>query len=209
MDKSSIRKACAIVAISVVGAAQSAATYAEDALGRASCHRDTPGSDCAAAWDFSSMPRSFFFVERFEFDQEKSGWRRVEGPVEGEKGVSTSLVSGGYLYRVAGCDDKAGTIDCVGSTVFWAPARPFNLDDIPDVVRTPEGYYLRDRHHSREFQIIDYNMALMSQLVETVDMGSMPPMTDLQFSDLGSLPAGISDEDATLDFNVHLRYPLH
>lgn len=210
MAKSCMREACEIVAIAVVGVALPPATHAADELGRANCHRQTPGSECAAAWDLSPVPRSFVFVERFEFDTEgKSSWRRVEGPVESDKGVSNERVKGGHLYRVAGCNDKAGTRDCVGSTVFWAPARPSNLDEIPDVVRTPAAYYLRDRNHSREFQIIDYNMALISQLVDTIHMESMPRMTDLAFSDLRYLPAGISEEDATLDYNVSLRYPLH
>lgn len=177
--------------------------------GRASCHRESPGGDCAATWDFSAAPRAFFFVEQFEIDSVKGGWNRFEGPVPGTLGVSDNPVPGGHLYRVVGCSDRAGTVDCVGSTVFWAPARPANLDDIPDIVYTPEGNWLRDRRFSRSAQILDYNLALMFQLASTVDKSSLPPMTELPFADLRTLPAGMSDEDATLDYNVHGMYPVH
>ncbi len=204
-----IRGSCEIVAIALICSVIQTTAHAADQLGRASCYRMTPGGSCAAAWDYSSVPRSFYFVEKFEYDNEKTSWERVEGPVSNAKGVSVKNVEGGYLYRVVGCADKTGTVNCAGSTVFWAPSRPVNLDDIPDEVRGPTGYYLRDRGHSRELQILLYNMALISKLIDTVDMSAMPAMTNLSFSDLLSLPPEILQEDAELDYNVHGIYPAH
>lgn len=209
MGKSCVKKGCEIVTIALIGTAFQTGANAAEKLGSASCYRTTPGGACAAVWDFSSVPRSFFFVEKFEYENEKTSWQRVEGPASNAKGVSVKNVDGGYLYRVVGCADKTGTVNCAGSTAFWAPSRPANLDDIPDEIRGPTGYYLRDRGHSRELQILDYNVALISKLIDTVDMSAMPPMTNLPFSDLLSLPPEILQEDAELDYNVHAIYPMH
>ena len=186
------------------------AGQSDEKLGAAMCKRAAPGESCSIAWDFTATPHASYWVERFvyelsvELHSVEGEWQSVAGPLAGQEGVTDESVEGGFLYRVVGCNDKSGTIGCVGSTVFWAPIRPKNLDDIPDVVYTPEGNWLRDRESTALEQVIDYNAALISKLASTVKMQLPPVMTELPFRDLHDLPTGISLEDATLDCNVHV-----
>lgn len=189
------------------------AGQSDETLGTAMCRRAVPGASCSIAWDFTATPHASYWVEQFVYESSvelhsvEGEWQSVAGPLAGHEGVTDEPVEGGFLYRVVGCNDKSGTIGCVGSTVFWAPVRPKNLDDIPDVVYTPGGYWVRDRKHSALEQVIDYNAALIDKLIFTVDMKSKPVMTELPFPDLHDLPAGISLEDVTLDCNVHVACP--
>lgn len=187
--------------VSIVG-------QADETFGTAMCKRTAPGESCSTAWDFTATPRTSYWVERFVYESSAVEWQNVAGPFAGHEGSTDELVEGGFLYRVVGCNDKSKSIDCIGSTVFWAPQRPKNLDDIPDIVNTPEGYYLRDKEHSAEEQILDYNIALIRKLVTTVDMKSMPPMTELPFRDPRDLwgEDAIILEDATLSYNVYILY---
>ena len=177
--------------------------------GAASCRRPSPGESCLTAWDFAAAPRAFFWVEKFVHAGNTDEWQSVAGPFSSEKGVSSSSVEGGYLYRVVGCNDKTKAIECTGSTVFWAPLRPKDVESIPDRIDTPEGYYLRHKRSSELEQVIDYNRAILRKLVLEIDMMSMPPMTALPFDDLWDLPNDVDVGDATIDYNLQFAYPNH
>lgn len=159
-------------------------------------------------WDFSSAPRSYFFVERFESDADTSNWRRVEGPLGVDKDRGEVGVEGGYLYRVVGCADKSGAVNCLGSTVFWASLRPVNLDDIPDIVHTSIGNFVREADRPRRWQVLQYNVALIAQLVDSVAVSALPPMSDLSFSDLKFLPeeSRWRMQHWTTTFTVFIQY---
>jgi hypothetical protein len=182
---------------------------AAGSLGAARCERDAATEPCRIAWDFTATPRAFYWVDRFDFNTDSKVWTAMNGPLQGHVGATDYRAEGGFLYRVVGCNDKARTLECVESTVFWAPKIPKNVDDIPDVIHSPKGYYLRDPTLPDYWQILEYNMALIARLVDTVDMSAMPPMTALPFEDLRKLPPGIGVTDATIDYNVHLIYPVH
>ncbi len=177
--------------------------------GLASCKRPGAGQACLTAWDFSRAPREYYWIERFVHADNIDDWQTIAGPFSSERVISDSTVEGGYLYRVVGCNDESRATDCLGSTVYWAPLRPVNVESIPDRIDTPEGYYLRHRNLSELEQVINYNRAILRKLVLEIDMTSMPPMTPLPFDDLGVLPDGVDVDDATIDYNLQSAYPYH
>lgn len=182
-----------------------AASQAET-LGAAMCERNTAGGPCYSAWDFTNNPREFYWIERFVYESGTEEWISIAGPYTGNKGKSDESMESGFLYRAVGCSDKNKSVECVGSTVYWAPVRPKSVDEIPDVVPTPEGDHHRFKHLDALEQEIYYNLALLRKLTLSVDMLSMPPMTDLPFTDLLKVPDDIWIEDATIDYNVYIGY---
>ncbi len=185
---------------------------ANEELGSATCKRGVPGGPCGAAWDFTSTGHvpSFYWVEKFVYDSPNAEWQAIAGPLSTQrrKGEFADALEPGYLYRIVGCAHKSKQTDCVGSTAFWVPVRPKNLDDIPDVVKTPNGYFNRHKNLDALDQIVDYNMALVFKLIYSVDMSSMPPMTKPAVSDVRELWGGneLMLEDGTIEYNVHNAY---
>lgn len=185
---------------------------ADEVFGTAKCKRADPGGPCTAAWDFTATGRasSSYWVEKFVYESSTTEWQSVAGPFSGirNRGKSDKDLEGGFLYRVVGCSDKSTPTNCIGSTVFWAPARPESLDDIPDIIHTPAGYYKRNERLDALDQILDYNGALVSKLVYTVDMSSMPPMTEPAVKDTRTLWDGdkLVHDDAVIEFNMYRAY---
>ena len=180
----------------------------DEILGMAKCQRAAPGEPCAAAWDFTTRPHKSYWVEQFVYESSNPEWRPVTGPLSGHKGVTNETVASGFLYRVVGCDGKVRTDECVESTVFWVPVRPKSLEDIPETVQTPTGYYIRHKNLSALEQVVDYNVALTRRLVSSVDMKTMPRMTEPAVGDLRELwgEDELVVEDATIEVNVYLVY---
>ena len=179
-----------------------------EVLGAAMCHRPAAGDGCHTAWDFTADPRAFITVERLVPNVVGNYlWQPILGPFDGVKDVTDEPMPEGSLYRVVGCKDEAGERDCIGSTVYWAPLRPDSIDEIPERIDTPHGYFEPRRAPGWLEQVIDYNYAVLTKVAQSVDLSTMPPMTELPFDDLRYLPKGIDLEDATIDYNVQGAYP--
>lgn len=97
------------------------------------CQIDDQGA-CVVHFNLQKSGRAYFRVQRFDDVGMRwtsiGAWDRPWQPGD--------AVEAGGLYRVTGCDDRAGTQNCVYSRIFWAPIIT-GQQDIPSQVRIADG----------------------------------------------------------------------
>lgn len=142
----------------------------------ANCSSSSTG-DCFIKWNFTSGPRAHYWIQ--QYDLEARQWVNLDGPSTDPYGISKSIVPGGFLYRVLGCDDLAGRSNCDTSTVYWVPIRLTSADAIPATMKEPSGgTFTVSKHLDLKTQLVQYNVYLLAQVMGTIgDLSPLPPMT--------------------------------
>lgn len=157
--------------------------------GQATCERTDPAGLCRIAWDFSGSPRTFYWVQ--QFDTETESWKRIGEPAIEPYGASGETVPGGFLYRVLAGNDQNATEECASSSVCWAPVRPKGVDEIPERIPNGRGQQMIvSKNFGLDDQASQYNVYLLVQLLNRIDLSRMPPMTK---------PRALSSDPSTLD----------
>jgi hypothetical protein len=144
--------------------------------GQATCERAARDAPYHIAWNLSSTPRSYYWVQ--QFIAETQSWHSLGKPVTTPYAIGDAALDEGSLYRVYACNDLAATQECIGTTICWAPLRPRSTDQIPAAM--PDGHgqtMVVAKDTDLETQTQQYNVYRLVQLAGNIDLRSMPPMT--------------------------------
>jgi hypothetical protein len=170
-----------------------------ESSGQASCSQIDKEGRYHVAWNLSSSPRTYYWVQRFVPDAQT--WRSLWKPVTASYASSETAVDGGSLYRVYACNDSAGTQDCTSTTVCWVPVRPRSIDDIPATMPDGHGQTMTvAKNTDLETQTQQYNVYRVVQIAGNIDLSLMPPMTPPRERD----PDPSTDSGLTPDELIHL-----
>ncbi len=184
--------------------------FAEPPLqsGVADCDRNFHGRACMLGWNFSGDPRPHYRVQRLNTKPQE--WINTE-ILNDDPYANGAPVDGGHLYRVAACDDKTATKNCVYSTVQWAIKRP-TREEMPDYLLDGNGVKMViSKTDDLLSQTDQYNVYRLTQLLDDVaDARSLPPMTKPRVSDQESpaLDDSVTDDDmifASIYHNYQIR----
>lgn len=80
------------------------------------CALEIPGA-CAIRYNLASGVKRYYKVQ--QLDELNGQWRTLTA--YDDSVANGSLVEPGYIYRIAGCNDRYLSDDCLFSRVFWAP----------------------------------------------------------------------------------------
>jgi hypothetical protein len=149
------------------------------ASGEAACPILAGNDGCRMSWNLSATPRPYYRVQHF--DSGRGSWK-TRGPSYSDPySTSDETINKGGLYRVAACDDKHASENCLYSTVYWVS---FVLEpaDIPSGVnlRNADGTKQRAQIsldaplHSR---LIQYNVYQMVNVANHLVSAGIPDMT--------------------------------
>jgi hypothetical protein len=176
--------------------------------GVADCDRSGHGRACMLGWNFSEDPHPHYRVQRLTTRPQQ--WVNTE-VMSGDPYATGDSVEGGYLYRVAACDDRASTKNCSYSTVQWAIERP-TQEEIPDYLLDGDGVKMEiSKSDDLLSQTDQYNVYRLIQLLDDVDdVHSLPPMTEPRVSnvDTPTLDDSVTDDDmifASIYHNYEMR----
>lgn len=174
-ERRAMRVSIGILLYLVVGL-QSVTAETLKALNVAGCKLSSDGQACYITWDFTSDPRSYYWLQRY--DEAAGRWIDFEAASVDPYGISKSVVPGGYLYRILGCTDLHGR-DCTSSTVYWPPIKYESASDIPETMVDPSGgTFTVSNNAGLETQLLQYNVYRIAQLIGTIgDLSSFPAMT--------------------------------
>jgi len=176
--------------------------------GVADCDRTDHGRICKLGWNFSGDPRQHYRVQRLTTKPQE--W--VDTEILNANPYATGIpVDGGYLYRVAACDDKAAIKNCVYSTVQWAIARP-TPEEMPDYLLDGNGVKMViSKTDDLLSQTDQYNVYRLTQLLDDIaDVRLLSPMTKPRVSDVDmpTLDDSVTDDDmifASIYHNYEIR----
>ncbi|SHG20784.1 hypothetical protein SAMN04487965_3532 [Microbulbifer donghaiensis] len=144
--------------------------------GRISCEKPTYQAQCKLAWNFSETNKAYFIPQVFDVSEES--WRNIEKPAIENYGVTKRTVEGGSLYRVLACDTPQVTDSCLDSGVYWVIARP-KIGDLPESVADKRGNnMLIMKNADSKTQIDQYNVYVMINVLEQIDLSKLPPMVE-------------------------------
>jgi len=144
--------------------------------GQATCDHVGQDGGYHVAWNLSSTPRSYYWVQ--QYIPAMQSWRRLGNPVTTPYATSEAAVDQGSFYRVYACNDLDGTQECTSTTLCWVPVRPRSADQIP--ASMPDGHgqqMVVAKETDLETQTQQYNVYRLVQIVNGIDLRTMPPMT--------------------------------
>lgn len=162
--------------------------------GVADCDRSVHGRACMLGWNFSGDPRPHYRVQRLTTKPQQ--WVNTE-ILSSDPYATGRPVEGGNLYRVAACDDKASTRNCIYSSVQWAIERP-TREEMPDYLLDGNGVKMViSKTDDLLSQTDQYNVYRLTQLLDEVaDVHLLPPMTKPRISNPDTV---VLDESVTED----------
>src|SRR5688572_10850612 len=105
--------------------------------GDLNCVRSAPEQSCRISWSWKIAPRQFVWLE--QFDPSKNAWRQLAELPAIQVGRNEAAVEDGRLYRLRSCDDSAGSVGCISSSMVWSLLRPASIDDVPKSMVFPDG----------------------------------------------------------------------
>lgn len=148
--------------------------------GDAKCEWASERGPCTLVWSGPGFKHNTVLIQ--QFSTASQGWDNIGSPLAANTKASPTPVVGGALYRVAFCDENAkGRDRCLGTKVYWVPALPESLDEVPKEIRFSGGdgaYMVLDHAEGLATVTQDLNVGLMTNFINTVDdMFAMPPMT--------------------------------
>jgi hypothetical protein len=204
MNRFTLLLGVVIFVVATIGHAQS-----RDA---ATCDSMKILDQCRIRWSFSRTSDSYISVQ--QFDPMNAAWRTIAAlaPSAGGTGILDKPVEGGYLYRVLACDDAEAKINCLGTTMIWAPfVQPESqVHLIPSRVPlaaweigsgTPM-YATVDKRNGWLGQVIQYNVYQMANAIARARISDLPDMTPVK--DIRLEPP--SDPIEQVQFNVYWAY---
>jgi hypothetical protein len=148
------------------------ATTSEE--GSAYCLR-TPGDGCRIGWTWNVAPRQYQWLQQLE--PSINAWRNLSTLVVQQRGQNVDAVEDGRLYRVVSCDDEAGQINCIESTVVWALLRPASVQDVPKLIVFPDGAVAQlMKNGVYRDEVALFNLHRLSLHLHDVDWATLPSM---------------------------------